>query len=213
MCVWAGRRGAEGRGGPARRVGWGGGAPVGCRAGVLREPQRVPSSAGGGGQAESPRCGEGRRGCVSRGTSIFAPLSWGDGAGAPGRTAGALGPGLCSMLLRRGCVRLRARAGAAQGSACALPGLRQLRGNPRPSPPPHPTPTRTPKGPSHPSPAGLLRALRPCLSPVGRSVPLTCPAASRPRALASRSPAGAAAFIAARSTRAAAHSCGRAPTH
>lgn len=80
---------------------------------------------------------------------------------------------------------------------------------------PHPVPNPTPVGAlqpaacrSPPCPPVRVRAWV-HLSPVGRSVPLTCRAASRPRPFASRSPAGAAAFIGARSTRAAAHSCGR----
>lgn len=116
------------------------------------------------------------------------------------------------MLLRSGCVSIWAWAGAARGSVYASsPGSTSCEETLVPYPVPNPTPIGALRPASCRSPP--CPPVRVCASvhllPVGRSVPLTCPAASRPRQLASCSPAGAAAFIVARSTRAAAHSCGR----
>lgn len=86
----------------------------------------------------------------------------------------------------------------------------QLRGYPRPL---HPVPNPAPFGAPNLPPVGLLLAFSPCpcivICKPWSVGPAYLSAVLRPRPLASRSPAGAAAFIGARSTRAAAHSCGR----
>lgn len=125
------RREVGGAKGPARRDGTGRGCPTGCGVGVPKEP-RLGRRAGGrlsfsgspaqpAGAARLSHCGagRGRRGRIFWGVSIFAPLSWEDGAGAPGNVAGTLGSVLCSMLLRSGCVFIRERASAARGSGYA----------------------------------------------------------------------------------------------
>lgn len=121
------RREFGGAKGLARRDGTGRGCPAGCGVGVPREPWlgrreggRLSFAGGraqpaGGSEAESPRCGEGEEGAPRLGVSTFAPLSWEDGAGAPGNVAGTLGSVLSSMLLRSGCVFIRARAGCCTG--------------------------------------------------------------------------------------------------
>lgn len=163
-------------------------------------------------EAESPRCGVGRRGRVSWSASTFVPLSWEDGAGAPRKSRGVsevrplfdappkwlrlhLGSGRCCSGF---CVRLWLW-------------LQQLLRDPRPL---HLVPNPTRRGPptfSLPV-SSLPSSLCPCIGPsvARRSIsPTYLSAVLRPRPLASRSQAGAAAFIGARSTRAAAHSCGR----
>lgn len=122
------RREVGGAKGPARRDGTGRGRPTGCGWGVPREPRLgqvgvCPSPAAqlsrpGAARLSHCAAGRGGRGRVL-GVSTFAPLSWEDGAGAPRNVAGTLGSVFYSMLLRSGCVFIRARAGAARGSGYA----------------------------------------------------------------------------------------------
>ncbi|XP_064126408.1 collagen alpha-1(I) chain-like [Loxodonta africana] len=135
---------------------------------------------------------------------------WGGGAlaecGWGSRESRGRGGG---QVLTGSSVRLRPHVEGVLLSGRIRPPLHRLQADPTPPSRPHPgggPPTRSPPVSSLPT--------HPCLrvspSVVRRSVsPAYLAAARRRRPLASRSPADAAAFIGARSTRAAAHSCGR----
>lgn len=107
-----------GRGGGARLdAGWGSRESrgwVGGKVGVCLLPAARLSRPGAA-RLSHRAAGRGRRGRLAWGVSTFAPLSWEDGAGAPGNVAGTLGSVLSSMLLRSGCVFIRARAGCCTG--------------------------------------------------------------------------------------------------
>lgn len=160
------KREVRGAKGPARRDGTGRGSPAGCGVGVPRElrlGRRAggclsfaggPAPPAGGSEAESLRCGEGEVGARLLGRQHLNPTFL-DGAGTLRNAAGTLGSVLFSLLLRSGCVFIRARAGAARGSGYASsPAPPAARGSSSPTlfpiPPvgaPQPAVCRSPHGP------------------------------------------------------------------
>lgn len=148
------RREVGGAEGPARRDGEG--APrlnegrdpeegaAGGRVGGRLSLAGAPAQQTGGSEAESPLCGEERKGRVSWGASTFVPLSWEDGAGAPGKAAGTLVGPLIDAPPK--WLRIHPGAGRCCSGFCVRLWLQlqQLRGDPRPL---HPVPNPTPLGP------------------------------------------------------------------